>query len=167
MGRILGPFGVKGAVKVHSAMSSPADLAQWDTWWLGRSEPAKVAHSVLWCKSHGRGIIAGLEGVTDRDLALELVGNLLWVPLATLPDCEPGHYYWAELVGMAVTSRDGVFLGRVDHLFATGAQDVMVITDPARLDGTELMIPFAAEFVDDVDRNNRRIRINPLPGMLE
>lgn len=167
VGRILGPFGVKGAVKIHASLDSPADLAAWDTWWVGRSELVKEARTVLWCKPHGRGIIAGLDKVTNRDLALALVGSLLWVPLAQLPACEPGHYYWAELVGMAVINRDGVFLGKVDHLFATGAKDVMVITDPARLDGTEWMVPFASEFVDDVDRTNRRIRINPLPGMLE
>lgn len=163
VGQIVSPFGVQGAMKVYSAMTDPSDLGQWDTWWLGVAEGEKVVHKVLWCKAHGRGLIASLEHVTDRDQAAAMVGRSIWILREQLPKCDRDHYYWADLVGMTVIDRTGCLLGRVDHLFETGAQDCMVIVDEA---GGEVLIPFVAEFVDAVDNASRVITVNPLLGMV-
>lgn len=40
---------------------------------------------------------------------------------------QPGEYYWADLEGLQVITLDGVVLGTVTSLFATGANDVMVV----------------------------------------
>lgn len=163
VGQIVGPFGVQGAVKVHSGMSDPVDLGQWDTWWLGEADREKVAHEVVWCKPHGKGLIASLRGVAGRDQAAAMAGSAIWIPRERLPECERDHYYWADLVGMVVIDRAGRSLGRVAHLFETGAQDVMAIVDEA---GQEVLIPFVAAFVDAVDNEERIITVNPLPGMV-
>ncbi|MBF0422979.1 MAG: 16S rRNA processing protein RimM [Magnetococcales bacterium] len=164
VGRIIGPFGIKGAVKIDSSLSRPADIGQWDRWWLGTPTSEKVATRVLWCQTRARTLVAGLESSTCRDDAIRLAGMLLWVPRSLLPVCAEGEYYWSELVGMAVRDRSGRVHGRVDHLFATGAHDILVI---AASEGKELLVPFVAEFVDHVDRRVGLITINPLPGMLE
>ncbi|MBF0131087.1 MAG: 16S rRNA processing protein RimM [Magnetococcales bacterium] len=163
VGQIAGPFGVQGAMKIYSGMSDPVDLGQWDTWWLGGADRDKVAHEVLWCKPHGKGLIASLRDVTDRDRAAAMAGFAIWIPRERLPECERDHYYWADLVGMVVMDRAGRSLGRVAHLFETGAQDVMTIVDEA---GHEVLIPFVAAFVDAVDNEERIITVNPLPGMV-
>jgi 16S rRNA processing protein RimM len=73
-------------------------------------------------------VLAKLEGCNDRNAAEELVGALITVPRAALPDTSlPGEYYWADLVGLAVKTTDDVDLGRIDHLFETGSNDVMVV----------------------------------------
>ncbi|MBF0602225.1 MAG: 16S rRNA processing protein RimM [Nitrospirae bacterium] len=163
VGQIVGPFGVQGAMKVYSAMSDPVDLGRWDTWWLGGAEGEKIAREVLWCKAHGKGLIASLRDVADRDQAAALAGSPIWILREQLPACDQDHYYWADLVGMTVVDRAGHLLGRVDHLFETGAQDVMAIVDEA---GQEVLVPFVGEFVDAVDDERRVITVNPLPGMI-
>ncbi|MBF8272141.1 MAG: ribosome maturation factor RimM [Magnetococcales bacterium] len=144
-------------------MTRPADLDQWATWWLGEDRSEKTEHRVLWCKTHSRGLVVRLEKIDDRDQAAGMAGKSIWVPRYQLPACDQDSYYWTDLVGMDVKDRSGRTLGRVDHLFETGAQDVMVIVGEF---GQEVLIPFVADFVDAVDRNQGTIIVNPLPGMV-
>ena len=54
-----------------------------------------------------------------------------------LPETRADEFYWTDLEGLEVRTTAGLTLGRVAHLLATGANDVLV------LDGTpQLLIPF-------------------------
>ena len=46
---------------------------------------------------------------------------------SALPSTRPGEYYWADLVGLEVRTLDGVDLGRIEQLFETGSNDVIVV----------------------------------------
>lgn len=163
VGRILGPFGVQGAVKVRSSMDDSLGIARWDTWWLEGGSFRRTAFRVDWCKAHGRGLIARLEGVVDRDQAARIAGLSVCVPRELLPAPGDGQFYWADLKGVDVFDRAGRRLGRVDHLFETGAQDVLVVVSES---GQEILIPFVADFVDGVDVEKKTMVVNPLPGMV-
>jgi 16S rRNA processing protein RimM len=69
---------------------------------------------------------------------MALVGQDIQVARSQLPPAASGEYYWVDLEGLAVSSADGVALGRVSHLFATGANDVLVVRDGDR----ERLIPY-------------------------
>jgi 16S rRNA processing protein RimM len=91
--------------------------------------------------------VATLPGVVDRDAADALRGTYVWVPRAALPPPAPGEYYWVDLEGLRVLNLEGVDFGTVSHLFATGANDVLV----ARGD-RERMIPFLEpDYIRSVD----------------
>lgn len=121
-------------------------ILDYDCWLLKRKGEWQAA-SVCEGKRHGKAVIAHLDGVDDRDQAVELVGCDIAIGRDDLPDAEDGSYYWADLEGMRVVHRDGTELGRVAYLMATGANDVLV-TEGER----ERLIPFIAEKVIlDVD----------------
>ena len=44
-----------------------------------------------------------------------------------LPATDRDEFYWTDLQGLRVVTAQGVELGRVSHLFATRANDVMVV----------------------------------------
>jgi 16S rRNA processing protein RimM len=74
-----------------------------------------------------------------------------------LPQPRPGEYYWADLEGLEVVNVDAVPLGRVSHLFSTGANDVLV----AKSEERERMIPFVVDqYVRDVDFDAGRIVVD-------
>jgi 16S rRNA processing protein RimM len=127
LGRISGVHGVQGWVRVHSDTSPRENIVNYSPWFLvrrGRRETWKLKSG----RGHGKTVLAKLEGCNDRNAAEELVGALISVPRAALPDTSlPGEYYWADLVGLAVKTTDDVDLGRIDHLFETGSNDVMVV----------------------------------------
>jgi 16S rRNA processing protein RimM len=79
-------------------------------------------------------VIAKLRASDDRDAAYALIGGEIAVPRDRLAPLPPGEYYWTDLEGLEVRTLEGVSLGRVDHLLATGAHDVLVLDgEPARL----------------------------------
>ncbi len=147
LGRISGVFGVRGWIRIHSFTEPRANIIGYRSWMLlypgGQHRVAVEGHQL-----HGKSVLAKLEGVEDRDEASALIGAVVAVTRDELPECEPGEYYWADLEGLEVVDLEGRSLGRVDHMIATGAHDVMV------LDGARgRLIPFVTgRTVTDVDR---------------
>ena len=65
--------------------------------------------------------------------------------------------------GYRVETTDGRALGDVAETFSTGINDVWVVRDQGR----EHLIPAIADVVKLIDREGRRIVIDPLPGLLD
>jgi 16S rRNA processing protein RimM len=107
-------------------------------------------------RRHGKGVVARLEGCEDRDAATALVDSDIFVERAQLPPLDEGEYYWADLQGMQVVNRQGERLGRVDSLFETGANDVLVVKGDR-----ERLIPFVSgRVILSVDRSSGEILVD-------
>lgn len=156
VGKIVGLSGVQGWVKLESYTEPRMSIFAYQPWLLGTGAEGKEvsgAHG----RAQGKGMIAALPGITDRDAAAALVGVEIRVSRALLPAPKCGEYYWTDLEGMEVVTLDGAALGRVSHLFATGANDVLVTRDGER----ERLIPFVQEqFVHKVDLEAGRITVD-------
>jgi 16S rRNA processing protein RimM len=126
LGQVSGVFGVRGWVKVFSHTSPSSNILSYSPWYLG-GDDGWEAFEVLEGQSHGKGLIVRLAGLQDREQAANLVGRVIAVDRAQLPEPEAGEYYWTDLQGLRVQTAEGVELGRVDHLFETGANDVLVV----------------------------------------
>ena len=146
LGRIVGLFGVRGWVKVHSYTEPREAVLDYPDWLLGR-EGDWQRFGLLEGRQHGKGIVVRLKGIEDRDDAAALLGSDIGVDRDALPEAEEGHYYWADLEGLTVVRKDGTELGKVAYLMATGANDVLVVDGPV-----ERLIPFVpGTVIRDVD----------------
>ena len=126
LGRVSGVFGLKGWLKVQSYTEPRANIAQFGVWLLrmnGVDSPFDVEDG----HSHGGSVVAKLRGLDDRDRALEWVGAEIVVERERLPALAANEFYWTDLEGLEVRTTAGEVLGKVDHLLATGANDVLVI----------------------------------------
>ena len=98
-------------------------------------------------KKHGKGIIARLEGVADRDRAASFVESDIAVDRSALPATSEDSYYWTDLEGLQVVTSDGADYGQVAYLLETGSNDVLVTTSKP-----ERLIPFIlGDVIVDVD----------------
>lgn len=155
LGRIVGVFGVEGWVKLHSFTEPRENIFRYKPWTL-RGPAGESTVDTPQGRAQGKGVVARLSGVDDRDAAAALVGTEIWVPREALPRPRQGEYYWTDLEGMAVRTVEGVDLGRVSHLFATGANDVMVVRGDR-----ERLIPFVVGLqVVAVDVDARCIEVD-------
>jgi len=155
LGKVLAPFGLQGWVKVHSESRPMTDIGRYRVWQL-KQKNVWVDVRVKSFKTQGKGLIAKLEGVNDCNQAEALAGAEIAVPISQLPVLTHGDYYWRDLIGMQVFTREGVALGAVDHMMETGANDVLVIQGER-----ERLVPFIMEqFVLAVDLAERRITVD-------
>lgn len=176
MGRLGGPWGVKGWLKLIPYSGDAEVLLDSRDWVLqapagrfGRgftSFSGAVAVRVRECKPHGDGLVVRLEGLDDRDQADRLKGCSVWVSRSVFPALPEGEYYWVDLIGAQVVNREGLVLGVVHDLMATGPHSVLVVQPPpsAQVPGAapaaEVLIPFVPLYVDRVDLAAKRIEVD-------
>ena len=55
------------------------------------------------------------------------MGSDIYISQEQLPAPKEGEYYWVDLIGLDVENLDGISLGKVDNLFETGANDVLLV----------------------------------------
>ncbi|KGI77980.1 ribosome maturation factor RimM [Oleiagrimonas soli] len=157
VGRIVGLSGVRGAVKLESWTEPRARIFDYQPWLLVKAPGTETEMEGVTGREQGKGVIAQLPGIEDRDQAAEWIGSDILVPREALPEPEDGTYYWCDLEGLEVVTTQGVPLGRVHHLFATGANDVMVV----RGGGKEHLVPFVLEtYVVSIDLDAKRIEVD-------
>ncbi|MFC1603356.1 ribosome maturation factor RimM [Pseudomonadota bacterium] len=126
LGRVSGLYGVKGWVRVFSHTSPRANILTYSSWYL-RQAGSWVRYELQTGRVHGKGIVAQLKGCNDRDQATTLIQADIAIPREQLPDLQPDEFYWADLEGLKVQTTAGLDLGVIDHLFETGANDVVVV----------------------------------------
>jgi 16S rRNA processing protein RimM len=156
LGKIVGVFGVRGWVKIQSHTEPREALFDYRPWIL-RQRGTEREISKFEGRPQGRGLVALLPGAESREAAEALVGTEIWVERAAMPKPKQGEYYWVDLEGLAAETTEGVALGRVSHLFATGANDVLVLRDGEK----ERLVPFLqGDVVKSVDLDAGRIVVD-------
>jgi 16S rRNA processing protein RimM len=167
IGRITGCYGIKGWVKVH-AYTEPMENFFDYTGWTVRRRGGDEAIEFDAGRRHGKGLVAHIRGVDDRNQAETYRGLDVSVPAGALPELDEGEYYWHQLEGLQVwcSSPEGlVLLGEVDHLIDTGANDVLVVRpSEGSLDQRERLIPWLrGQTVTRVDLDAGRIEVDWFP----
>ena len=173
VGRITDAWGLKGWFKVLPHSADPEALFSSKRWYLQPTERGKAAFAgtQLMCireaKVHSDTIVAVAHDMEDRDIAEALKGSRIFIPRSSFPTPELDSYYWVDLLGLSVVNREGIALGIVKDLMATGPQTVLVIEFSELVEGIEKtqerMIPFVSHFVDDVNLPVKRITVDWQP----
>ncbi|MDP4652242.1 MAG: ribosome maturation factor RimM [Haliea sp.] len=145
VGRISGCYGIKGWVRIHSYTEPMENFLGFGGWKVHRRtglEPIEFEAG----RRQGKGLVAHIRGVDDRDLAETFQGLEISVDSDKLPELEEGDYYWHQLQGLQVwchTENGQVLLGEVDYLLETGANDVLVVKAcEGGIDQRERLIPW-------------------------
>lgn len=165
VGVVVGPWGVRGALKVKPHAADPQALLAAADWYLqsrdGQATALPARHAVADARRHAEGVVAQLRSVADRDAAEALKGARIFVARAAFPRTAADEFYWVDLIGLAVRNRQGEALGEVVGLIDTGAHSVLRVA-PAGASGerAERLIPFVEAYVDRVDLGARRIDVD-------
>jgi len=155
IGQINGLYGIRGWVKIFSYTSPITNILNYSPWLVYRQGQWQTM-SLCEGQAHGKGIIARLEAIHDRDEAAGLIGAEIAIEREQLLPVSADEYYWTDLKGLTVVNCEGVTLGQVDHLVETGANDVLVLKG-----SRERLIPFVLEHVIlEVDLTQRVIRVD-------
>ena len=153
VGRFGKVFGVLGWIKVISFTFPEENILKFKPWLIKKDG--------LWqelffekSKKQANAIIVKLPGCDSPEQATLFTNVEISILRSQLPKLKKGEYYWDDLVGLEVVNKEGVSLGVVEKLMATGANDVLVTKgDRKRL------IPYISHVIQQVDPDNRVIHV--------
>lgn len=151
VGRINGPHGVRGELRVQSYTAEPDALFEYQPLYLGQS-----GKEVKLKKSGAKkgGFIARIDGISDRNDAEMVKGHELFVDRATLGEtADDEEFFVTDLAGLKVRDLTGIAIGQVRALENFGAEDLLeiILEVPVKGFGRHVFVPFRKALVPDVD----------------
>lgn len=157
VGTIGRPYGVKGWVKVSSYTEPASNILDYRPWYLeapskSPSHPIEIVDSRI----HGQQVLALIADCTTPESAGLYTNYKIYVEREKFFPLAEGEYYWADLEGLKVYTCKNTYLGIISAIFATGANDVLVITDKKRH-----LVPFLLnQTIKSVDLENKTMIVD-------
>lgn len=179
IGVITSVYGIKGWVKVKSYTEPTENFISYQNCYLkpvqqGVGSKANAVKPVEFeqVKAHGKGLVAKIAGIDDRNAAEALGRCEVLVEREALLELAEDEYYWHQLEGLKVYSnftedaeegelKEPVLLGEVSYLLETGSNDVIVVKAcVGSVDDKERLLPYRPEVIENVDLEASRIDSN-------
>jgi len=157
VGRVVGPWGVGGEVKVEVMTDFPDRFCPEEEVYISGS-PLTIEK----CRWHKGLAIVKLGTIDSIGAAQEVRGQYMEVPRERLRSLPEGEYYQFQIVGLEVWTTEGQFVGRVSRIIPTGSNDVYLVSG----EGTEVLVPAIDDIVRSVDVEEGRIVIEVIKGLL-
>lgn len=151
IGKITSVYGVKGWVKIHSYTEPMENFMGYQSCYLDQGDQWQPVEFEA-VKRHGKGLVALIEGVNDREVARGYCQRDIAIPVTEMPVLGKDDFYWHQLKGLKVFTTnetgDEQLLGEVQEMMETGANDVLVIKKcHGSIDKRERLIPWVPEQV--------------------
>lgn len=157
VGRIIGPWGLRGDVKIHSLTDIPSRFSPGSILQIG-SRSVKVDRS----RSGKNNLIIKLDAVNDRTEAEAIRGLPLTIPKQEIKSLPKGAYYHFQIIGIGVWNDQGEYLGKVSEIIPTGNNDVYVIKND---ENEAMLIPAIKSVILNVDTQNEKMRVKVPEGL--
>lgn len=154
IGRVAGPFGVRGEVKIDPLTDFPDRFQELETVYVG---PGHDAYRVERARKHRGQVLISLSGIDAPEAVRELRGAEIFVPRAQAAPLPPGHFYLEDAVGLSVQTTDGRDIGTVTDVLVTGSNEVFVVG--AGKDA--VLIPVIKDAVTELNLDERRVVVEP------
>jgi len=160
VGKILGPHGINGEVRVLPLTDFPRRFKKNTEVWIDSLQRTVLIESV---RRHSQFLLMKFSGFPERNDVEKLKNSLLQVDRSKAFKLPPGHYYRFEIIGLEVFNLNGESLGEIRDILETGANDIYAVKREHRND---LLIPALKTVVKEIDIPNRRMVVE-LPSGLE
>jgi 16S rRNA processing protein RimM len=158
--RVVGPFGVRGEVKL--AAPDGASLRAGLGVVLTLPAGGDIWHATLESvRPHGRNLVARLCGIDDVGAARGLHGAIVFAERRDLPKLSKDEYREADLAGMHVVDTKLGVLGDVREVRRYPSCDMLVIGEG------KLLVPMLRAYDLEVDLDAREIRVTLPDGFAE
>jgi 16S rRNA processing protein RimM len=155
LGRIGSPYGVLGWMHIQSFTEPVQGVLDYPLWNLRQGSGPQSSYRLAEGRIQGRGLVARLDGIADRNAAALLRGALIEVRRSALPPPGRRQYYRGDLLGCAVRNMEGVELGKLDHFVDGPASAMMVVAGTA-----EYWIPALPQYLRKVDLEARVLSVD-------
>ena len=157
IGYISRAHGTRGEIVVRTFDPMSSVLDEVDRVWVKTKTGEERELAIEEVRLSSEDVLVVFEGVRGRPAAQALIGSSVSVFREDLEPPEDGEFFQGDLVGLVVSTPDGVRLGVIEDVWSTGPVPNLVIREGDR----ELLVPFAEEFVKQVDVPGKTMIIVP------
>ncbi|MHB0975603.1 MAG: ribosome maturation factor RimM [Candidatus Aquicultorales bacterium] len=163
IGQLLRARGTKGEVDVLSLTDFPERFAVGLRVFLIPPLPDKRELVIKAVGHQPKRLVLAFEGIETRSEIEKLRGRYIAVPPEEVAELPADSYWIDDLIGLEVVTAAGETIGTVKEVIQGTAHDVYVVAGPEG----EKLVPAVAEVVKEIDIENGKILIEPLPGLLD
>jgi 16S rRNA processing protein RimM len=167
VGRVGRPHGIRGELTVQVHTDDP-DLRFAPGSVLATQPAERGPLTISSCRWHSGRLLVRFAGYADRTTAEDLRGTLLVMDSAEVgPTAGPDEFHDYELIGLEVATVTGDPVGVVTDVLHQGQNLLVVRPAPDHCGREEILVPFVAAIVPEVDVKAGRLVIDPPPGLLD
>lgn len=156
---IIGQFGkvhgIKGFITLHSYTEPRDNILAYKPWFMLLNhlwQPLPITQLEV----NNKHILVKVEGFSEREQASTLTHVQIGIRKTQLPSLPSGDFYWHDLIDMQVHNQEGIDLGRVKEILATGANDVLIVEGERRY-----LIPYLLDlYIIKIDSEQRTILVD-------
>ena len=163
IGRVVKPHGVKGKVKVEYYGVDLLAPSLYREIFIEDERGSPEAYEVLEAIPQPPRLILRLKGIERIEEAESLTGREIFVKREALLELGEGEYYWVDILGVEVETREGKRIGKVKEIFPTGANDVYVVEGKRG----EILLPATEEVIQSIDIEKRVMKVVRKEGLWE
>ena len=150
IGKIINTFGIKGEIKVYPYNNLIDEVKE-----LTISNKKYEIEKIRYQKNIA---IIKLKGLDDISEVEKFKGTILEIDKAEAPELPENTFYVKDIIGLDVYTDEGKYLGKIDDVFNTGANDIYSIG--------EILLPATEEVIKQIDIENKKMIVHILKGLL-
>lgn len=111
-----------------------------------------------------KNIFVKLEGIDDEVSAQMLLKKKIYLPLESLPQLSDTEFYDHEVIGFAVIDEVHGNIGILEDIIDLASNPLFQIKTK---DGKEILIPLRKEFILELNRQKRELRLQTPEGLID
>ena len=162
VGQIVNTFGVKGFVKVNPFTDDAERFEELKTVYICKKDGMQKGE-IQEVKYHKNMVLLKIKGIDDMNEAEKVKGLYLKIDRKDAKKLPKDTYFIADLIGLDVYSDENKYLGKVEDIFSTGANDVYVVKND---EGKQILLPSIPEVLKTIDLENEKIIVHILEGLI-
>lgn len=162
IGVIGGAHGIQGEIKVVPMTDDPQRFHLLDQIYLEYSANNLQRYAVQRVRFQKKTVLLKLDGLDDRSSAEQLRGLELKIPRESCLELPDDQYYVFQMIGLAVYSTEGQWLGKLSDVMEMPANDVYIVRNGEQ----EILIPAIKDVIKKIDLENGVMTIELLEGLL-
>lgn len=161
LGQIVNVKGLKGEVKLNSFAEDNTVFERLTNVYLKRKSELfeKQIEKVGYNKNQ---VILKFKDCNSIDDAEKLRNTYLLVKRSDLDELPEGVYYIADLIGLDVYTDTDEYLGNVDDIYSTGANDIYVVKNEM---GKQKLLPGIDDVLKEINIDAGKIIVHLIEGL--
>ncbi|SHK12065.1 ribosome maturation factor RimM [Tepidibacter formicigenes] len=161
VGQIVNTQGLKGEMRVYPLTDYKERFEELD--WVYIGDDLETKYEIEKVRYKNNLAVLKIKGIDNVNEVEKLRNRYLKVPRENARKLEEDEYFIADLIGLKSFTLSGDYIGILEDVIQTGANDVYVIKNE---EGKEFLIPAVKKFVPEINMEDKKIIIDPIEGMI-